>query len=185
MQYETIILELMARIKTLENDVADMKTTVQSLEAAVNSVGNPDLDIDVDSPDAAAPTPSALNTTTYTKTTEHMMDACYTYGKKAYRTPDANIGDYADLVAVETGMNRNSAFMYIYGVKNLLEGKVFKRAISIKALRKYFSAIYEEFGKTGLANAIQATRANVEYRQSYNLPSESIIALCNEFQKKI
>ena len=84
MQYETIILELMARIKTLENDVAAMKTTVQSLEEAINSVGNPDLDIDVDSPDAATSTPSTRNTTTYTKTTEHMIDVCYTYGKKAY-----------------------------------------------------------------------------------------------------
>ena len=185
MQYETIILELMARIKTLETDVANMKTTIQSLEAAVNSVGNLDFDMDVDSPDMTTPISSARNTTTYTKTTEHMIDVCYAYGKKAYSTPDANIGDYADLVAAETGMNRNSAFMYIYGVKNLLEGKVFKRAISIKALRKYFSAIYEEFGRSGLANAIQATRANVEYRQSYNLPSASIVALCNEFQKKI
>lgn len=185
MQYETIILELMARIKILENEVADMKSTIQSLEATVNSAGIPDLDIDADSIDAVAPSSSVRNTTTYTKTTERMMDVCYTYGKKAYRTPDANIGDYADLVAAETGMNRNSAFMYIHGVKNLLEGKVFKRAISTKALRKYFSAIYDEFGKAGLANAIQATRANVEYRQSYNLPSESIIALCNEFQEKI
>ena len=114
-----------------------------------------------------------------------MMDVCYAYGKKAYQTPGANIGEYADTAASETNMNRNSAFMYIHAVKNLLDGKVFKRAISIKALRKYFIAIYDDFGKAGLANAIQATRANVEYRKIYDLPSDSIVALCDEFQKKL
>ena len=117
--------------------------------------------------------------------TEHMMDVCYSYGKKAYQTPDANIGVYADVVADETSMNRNSAFMYIYAVKNMLEGKVYKRAISAKALRKYFSTIYNEFGKTGLSNAITATREHVKYRHSKNIPADSIAAVCNEFQSKI
>lgn len=182
MQYETIILELMSRIKTLENDVANMKTAIQSLETTLNSVDTSDFeDVSVE----PAPSSSSRNTTPYTKMTEQMIDICYSYGKKAYQTPDANIGDYADIVASETGMNRNSAFMYIYAVENLLEGKVFKRAVSTKALRKYFSTIYSEFGKAGLAKAITAAKEHIKYRHSYNLPADSIAALCDEFQKKI
>lgn len=181
MQYETIILELMSRIKVLEEDVASMKATLRSLEASVNPVETPDMDTSF----TPAPTSCSQNATPYKKMTDHMMDVCYAYGKKAYRTPDANIGDYADTVANETDMNRNSAFMYIHAVKSMLEGKVFKRAISTKALRKYFSAIYNDFGKTGLSNAITATRAHIKYRQSYGVPMDSIIALCDEYQKKI
>ena len=180
MQYETIILELMSRIKVLEDNAAEMKETIRSLENVIYSADDTNMDTLV----TPIP-PASRSTTSYTKTTERMIDVCYAYGKKAYRTPNANIGEYADAVAEETNMNRNSAFMYIHAVKNLLDGKVFKRAISVKALRKYFSTIYEEFGTPGLSNAIKATRANIEYRHSYDLPSGSIIALCDEFQKKI
>ena len=107
------------------------------------------------------------------------------YEKTDYSVADNRIGNYADIVASETGMNRNSAFMYIYAVVNLLEGKVFKRAVSTKALRKYFSTIYSEFGKAGLAKAITATKEHIKYRHSHNLPADSIDALCDEFQKKI
>lgn len=184
MQYETILLELMSRIKTLESDVADMKITIQSLESALQTAKNPASDGETGS-DAAASTSSTRSAVAYTKMTEQMMDVCYAYGKKAYRTPQANMGAYADLAAEETGMNRNSAFMYICGVKNLLEGKAVKRAISAKALRKYLTAIDAEFGAPGLANALQATRASIAYRESCHLPSESMIALCDEFQKKL
>ncbi|MBQ4636713.1 MAG: hypothetical protein IJB64_09805 [Akkermansia sp.] len=185
MQYETIILELMSRIKTLETDVANMKADIQSLEVTINSLSESNTDFNVNSPIETTDSTSPRNTTTYMKMTEHMMDVCYTYGKKAYESSDANIGYYADLVAEQTGMNRSSAFMYIYGVKNLLEGKVFKRAISTKALRKYFSTIYNEFGKAGLTKALQATKANIEYRDSCGLSSDSIIALYEEFENML
>ena len=179
MQYETIILELMSRIKVLEEDASSMKATLQTLGTPENSVG------DSDTPSLAAPTPVLRNTIPYTKMTEHMMDGCYTYGKKAYHTLHANTGVYAAIAANETHMNRSSAFMYIYAVKSMLEGKVFKRAVSTKALRKYFSEIYKDFGKAGLSNAIAATRAHIEYRESCKLPANSMIAVCDEFEKKI
>lgn len=177
MQYETIILELMSRIKVLEEDVSCMKATLQTFEAAGNFAGGT-----TDTPSVPVP---VLRNTTYTKMTDRMIDRCYEYGKKAYCTRHANIGDYADLVADETHMNRSSALMYIYAVKCMLEGKVFKRAVSSKALRRYFAEIDTDFGKNGLSNAIAATRAHIEYRQSCKFPADSIIAVCDEFQKKI
>ncbi len=178
MQYESIILELMSRIKALEGDVANLKAAIHSLEMKLNSDENTDVS-------AVSAPAAARNTIPYTKMTGEMMDICYSYGKKAYLTPDANIGDFADAAAREARMNRSSALMYIYAVKNMLEGKVFKRTISAKALEKYFSAIYAEFGKAGLSNAIAAARAHIEYRQSCSLPADSIAALCDEFQGKI
>ena len=183
MQYETIILELMTRIKSLETDVSNMKSTIQRLESSIISTEESSAEIDAEIP--VTPPLSPRNTTTYTKMTEQMMDTCYNYGKKAHQTPNANIADYADMAAAETGMNRNSAFMYIYAVASLLGGKVFKRAISTKAMRKYFSTIYSEFGKAGLEKAITATRAHIKYRDSYGIPSDSISALCDEFQRRI
>lgn len=182
MQYETIILELMSRIKVLEEDVARMKETIRVLEEK-QSEGSAELHADVNelpAPESA----SSMRNVAYTKMTEQMMDVCYAYGKKAHQNPNANIADYAAIVAKEVNMNRNSAFMYIHAVKSLLEGRVFKRAISTKALRRYFSAIYRDFGANGLATAIAATKEHIKYRDGYMLPSDSIIALCNEFQNK-
>lgn len=180
MQYENIILELMSRIKVLESDISILKEKILSSESVIQPTEENSL-IDNSS---TTPTQSP-NTTAYIKTTFRMIDVCYLYGKKAYLTSGANIGEYADIVAAETGMNRNSAFMYIHGVKNLLEGKVFKRAISVKALRRYYVLIQEDFGLPGLKKAIAATRANIEYRNKCNLPSDSIISLCDEFEEQI
>ena len=105
--------------------------------------------------------------------------------KKAHSDSRASISDYADLVAQTTQMNRSSAFISISVVKSLLEGSVYKRALSIKALRRYFSAIYTDFGKAGLVKAIYATREHIKYRESCGLPFGSVVALCNEFEKKI
>lgn len=175
MQYDTIILELMVRIKALETEVADLKTALHTLEATVHPV---------DTADTSAPT-APPHGTSYTKMTEQMMEICYNYGKKAHQTPDANIGAYGDMVASETEMNRNSAIMYISAVESLLAGKVFKRTISAKALRKYFSTIHAEFGNAGLAKAIHATRQHIEYRRGCNFPVDSLVALCDTFESKL
>lgn len=178
MQYETIILELMARIKVLETDVSNLKETVRNLEnqRTVENIVFPEADaIEVDSQNSAG----------RTSTTKEMMDTCYTYGKMAYHNPDANIGDYANQVARESGMNRNSAFMYIYAVKSMLSGIVFKRAISNKAIERYLNTIYNDCGKEGLRTALKSINAYAEYRKEYDLPIESILAMCEKFQEKI
>lgn len=183
MQYDAIILELMVRIKALETEVADLKTTLHTLEAIVNPIGTSDCPI---ADDATVPTQTpSPHSTSYTKMTEEMMEICYNYGKKAYQTPNATIKEYADMAVSETGMNRNSAIMYISAVESLLAGKVFNRSISAKALRKYFSTIHAEFGNDGLTNAITATRAHIAYRQRGNFPVDSLVALCDTFESKL
>lgn len=162
MQYDAILLELMSRIQVLEKEVAGLKQTVQALESHTGE-------------DASRSQP-------YTKLTQPMMEVCYRYGKKAFQTPGAKLGQYADDAAAQTDMNRSSALMYIYAVKCMLEGNVFKRALSVKAIRHYLSAIYEDFGKPGLDKALQATRKHVEYRRSLGHSVNSIAALCDQME---
>lgn len=169
MQYESIILELMTRIKNLEIELAATKETVNKLEQAVLSVHEDSFD------------DHSTRTTSYGKTTDAMLNICYAYGKHAYFSTDANIGELADSASAESGMNRNSAFMYIYAVKSMLEGVVFKRTINKKALRLYLNSIHQEFGKSGLSKALAATRAYVQYLQEKNIPHESAQQICEEF----
>lgn len=179
MQYDSIILELMSRIKTLEGEVSQLKEIVQELQSSTPaSPSSPVTPAQEHEPTESTHTHS----TSYTKTTDAMIDLCYVYGKEAYQHPGSNLWSYADKVSKESGMNRNSAFMYICGVKNLLEGSVYKRAMNAKALRKYFSAIYADFGKAGLEKAISSARKNIDYRTSFQLPSDSSISICEEFE---
>ncbi len=102
---------------------------------------------------------------------------------KAYH--GKNPQDLAAAINKETGMNRNSAFMYVCAVNSLISGNVFKRAISKKALETYLNKIYDEYGSEGLRKAVHATKLNIEYRKSYNLPVDSIEELCRKFEGQL
>lgn len=164
MQYETIILELLSRIKKLEEDVALLKQAQQN-RIVVEDTSKSESSIG------------------YTKMTDEMIEICYQYGKQVYH--GKNPQDLAADINRETGMNRNSAFMYVCAVNSLLSGDVFKRAISNRALQKYLNKIHDEYGKEGLKKALQATKLNIEYRKSCNLPVDSIEELCGKFERQL
>lgn len=183
MQYESIILELMSRIKVLESDVSSMKKSISTLESILSLQEIQDsIDKENFSP---VNSQNSTSPTSYTKTTDQMIYACYKRGKEAYQNPHVNIWSLADNVAQETGMNRNSAFMYIHAVKNMLGGTVFKRAVNAKALRYYFEAIYQDYGADGLRTAISSVRKNISYRQHCGLPYASISSICEEYERKL
>ena len=173
MQYENIILELMSRIKTLESDVAYLKENLASFNSLLEK-------------QEIQPENNHLEKSkVYTRMTDKMIDACYKYGKKAFETSDEYIKEYAANVSNETGMNKNSAIMYIYAVKSLLQGSVYKRAINSTALKKYFVMINDEFGKNGLEKALNATEKHIEYLTKFNIPTKSISKIYDEFKRKI
>ena len=158
MQYDTIILELLSRIKKLEEDVENLKRSRQ------NS--------DVEQEDAAT-----ASSASYTKLTDEMIEACYRRGQMFFE--GENAWELADKVAEETGMKRSSAFIYIHAVNSLLSGKVFKRAISKKALKTYFKKIFSDYGSEGLKKAIKATRLHIAYRRSCGHVVDSIEKICD------
>lgn len=174
MQYEIIILELLSRIKKLEDEVGELKQAISSpatTNAAIDDTGNGAYDENSDSSVA------------YKKMTDEMIDICYKCGKKL--VAGENVQELADDIADTTGMNRNSAVMYLYAVQGMLEGTIYKRAISAKAMRKYYDTIWNESGSQGLKKAIRATRLHIDYRRECGHTVDSIEEICDQYESRL
>lgn len=172
MQYETIILELLSRIKKLEDDVTLLK---QAQSQLISVPLQNEADISEENQNGTS--------VTYKKMTDEMIDICYKCGKKV--CAGENPQELADEIADETGMNRNSAIMYLYAVSGMLQGTVYKRAISAKAMQRYFDTIFNEYGSDGLKKAIKATKLHIEYRRECGHQVDSIEELCNKNENRL
>lgn len=170
MSYETVILEMLTRIKNLENEVASIKRQLSETPVIA-----PDSENSSSNANAAA--------TQYTKMTDEMIEICYRCGKKVHQ--GENPQELADDIAVETGMNRNSAIMYLYAVSGMLSGTIYKRSISAKAMKIYFNKIFNEFGSAGLKQAIKATRLHIDYRRDCGHMVDSIERLCDDYEHRL
>lgn len=175
MKYESIILELLQRIKKLEDETAVLKEDLSELKEA-QVIGNMTVSVQTATP------AENENGTSYQKMTDEMIEICYKYGKRM--SMGENLADLADKVVEETGMNRNSAIMYLYAVDSMLRGVVYKRAINAKALKKYFELIRNEYGIMGLKKAIHATRLHVEYRREFGHMVDSIEKICDAYEEQ-
>lgn len=175
MEIEKIILELMSRIKVLEEEVSYQKEVIMNL--TMSSPGS--VIEEKEEPKIM------IKKKNYTRTNEKMIDECYRYGKMAYNNPDADVKEFADTVMKETGMNKSSAYIYIYVVQSLLKGEQFKRHINSNALKRYFELILVEFGQEGLRKALFATQQHIEYLKQCNLPVKGFVNICDEFKVKI
>lgn len=169
MQYESIILELMSRIKALEEDVAKLKEQI----AANNR--------------PAAVEPALARTVNasvqYQKMTDEMIELCYKYGKKMLS--GSSVQDLADDLVETTSMNRNSAVMYLYAVYGMLTGTIYKRAINAKAMRYFMQTIFDEYGSNGLKKAIAASRNHIQYRRELGHQVDSLEDICKEFEDRL
>ena len=173
MQYEAIILELMSRIKKLEEEVDSLKNfIVEDKNGSLDDMGIMASKVEV----------SEHNGSVYKKMTDEMIEMCYNFGKKVYA--GENIQEIADNIVEATGMNRNSAIMYLQVVCNMLEGTIYKRAINAKAIQKYFNNIWNDYGSVGLKKAIKATRLHMEYRKEFGHPVDSIEELCAKAERR-
>lgn len=161
MNYDKIIIELLSRVKILEEEVIELKEKLEKPEVSTEKVKE------------------------YTKTSPEMIMSCYKFGKKAFENPNTDIKNCAEIISKETQMNKSSAFMYIYVVKCLLSGEVFKRAINSSALKTYLNLINEEFGKNGLKKALYATHLHIQYRKSCGQKVTSISKICTTFEKRL
>lgn len=175
MQYETIILELLSRIKKLEDDVAELKQFQNNLSSVPNS--------DYENSEKSGYKIMNSSAVPYKKTTDEMIDVCYKCGKKA--SAGESVQKLADDIAESTGMNRSTAIMYLYAVQGMLDGTVYKRAISSKAMKKYYDNIFNEYGSNGLKRAIRATRLHIDYRRECGQNVDSIEDICNAYEKAL
>lgn len=174
MQYETIILELLSRIKKLEDDVEMLKKSQSVYES--NSVKNYDEVYNslVSKQDSSV---------VYKKMTDEMIEMCYLCGKKV--SMGDSVPELADDIVDATGMNRNSALMYLYAVSGMLNGEIYKRAISSKALKYFFDRISKEYGSKGLRKAIEATKLHINYRRDCGHTVDSIEEICDSYARRI
>ena len=174
MQYETIILELLSRIKKLEEDVEMLKKTHITCDSNC-SEKNEDMEMPIMSKQDSS--------VVYKKMTDDMIEMCYRCGKKVSEGESAP--ELADDIVDETGMNRNSALMYLYAVSGMLKGEIYKRAISAKAMKFFFDRIFNDFGSKGLKNAIKATKLHINYRKDCGIPVDTIEEICESYERRL
>lgn len=171
MSYEGIVLELMSRIQRLESLYEELHHIVmqQMSSAEGPAAAEPRLD------------PPAVPDRGRQKMTADHIAACYACGRQLYENPARGLVDAAEALADQTGMNRNSAIMYIYAVKNMLQGEIYKRAISQTAAEAFFQYILRDFGEDGLQKAIQSTRQHIVYRRACGHTVDKLEALCDRY----
>ena len=174
MQYETIILEMLSRIKKLEEDVEKLKKSQSECELNTTRTLD-DTDMSIVS--------RRESPVTYKKMTDDMIEMCYRCGRKVSEGESAP--ELADDIVDETGMNRNSALMYLYAVSGMLKGEIYKRAISAKAMKFFFERIFNDFGSAGLKNAIKATKLHINYRKDCGIPVDTIEEICESYERRI
>ena len=75
--------------------------------------------------------------------------------------------------------------MYLYAVQGMLEGTIYKRAISAKAMKRYYDTIWNEYGSAGLKKAIRATRLHIDYRRDCGHMVDSIEEICNQYEGRL
>lgn len=85
----------------------------------------------------------------------------YETAKKVYRN-EIGVTEGSFLIA-ETGINRSSAFDYIYAYSKLRDGKLYTRTINSITTDYYLSKIYEENGVNGLKVALLAISQHIDY----------------------
>ena len=113
MQYETIILELLSRIKILEDEVRLLKQQVGNISARIEDENEEDL---VDNEGSGNVKHLSIS---YKKMTDEMIRTCYEYGKKV--SEGKNAQEMADAIETLCDEYEQKEWLRIYfSGKNLI-----------------------------------------------------------------
>jgi hypothetical protein len=110
---------------------------------------------------------------------EH-YEAAYRVGKEVYA---GKLGPSDGIKRLtEIGLNDASATFYVYNLRNMLEGELYQRAMSVEATRAFLKWIHRDFGTDGLKNALRALERHIPYfRRSSPSPMKGHVQLLAEF----
>ncbi|MDD2435767.1 MAG: hypothetical protein PHO63_05925 [Bacilli bacterium] len=105
------------------------------------------------------------------KIIEKMYASAYEYGKKIYNKKLIK-EEAAELVNLETGMDKNSAIFYIEQVIGLITGTEYRYFTSEEATDYYIYKIKEDYGIEGIRNCLKAIEYHIEWQEkkSKNIP---------------
>ena len=168
MQYESVILDLLTRVMKLEEEVQQLSEKLNQLEQLPS--------------ESESQSGRAGSSSTYQKLTDEQIRLCYQSGKKI--SEGENVADLADDIVAATGMNRNSAIIYLNAVNSMLNGKVYKRAINISATEQYFEWILNEYGVKGIQRALKATQLHINYRKECGHTVDSLEELYERYARR-
>ena len=166
MNYESIILELMNRIKVLENRCDEMEEQMSNLGIEPVDIGEEFM---------------MRRNTVRQKMTKEQIRNCYEHGVALYKYDYLDLSSEISKLLSETPMNPNSAIMYVSAVINMLNGEVYKRAINQTATELYFQYIQADFGVEKLKNAIHSTKLHIKYREQFGPTLTGLVELCNKY----
>lgn len=117
-----------------------------------------------------------------TEITQEMVKACYEKAQYFSRFSNPTV-EFKHLLAKsihdETGMNVDSAVMYIDAFSYMRKGRRLGMSMGKESARYYFKHIQQDYGDDGLKNALQSVRLYLED------PVPGLRILVNEFEKKI
>src|SRR4051812_12548617 len=103
-------------------------------------------------------------------------EAAYEYGRlvfaKAMRVTDA-------ISALEKiGLNQASATFYIYNLRQMLNGTLYQRAMSVQSTDDFLAWIRRDYGPSALRNAVASLEKHIPYfRKSSPSPMRGHVKL--------
>jgi len=170
----TILQEHFAKKYSQEAFEAVEKT----LNIEINYLENASLE------NTSAPPPYPAQRQNNVKITEEMIKASYDIAKQVM---DEKIkrSDAPGLLNKKFGMNYNSASIYVSNFIQMRKGDVIKKAMSERSYEIYLENIHQDYADAGVKLALKTVEKTVTYRDSFNLPSSSLLALIKRFEAKL
>lgn len=159
MQYETVILELLSRVQKLEEEVSELKTSVEFNEEK--------------------------QVKRNVKVSPEMTELCYEKAKLLCNNENLNMDDLAQEVSKQTGMNFNTAKMNIHSITKMLKGEGYNRILSSDSLDLCLSLIYDEYGYGGLYKALKSTKLHIEYLKTKGMATQKLYSVYNKYEQMI
>lgn len=97
------------------------------------------------------------------KVTPEQHEAAYRMGLNFFESQGSLKISEAKKRLEATGLNPNTSADFIYGVKCLLLGRCYKRALSERVTDDYLTWIYRDRGLAAQGNAVEALRLHIAY----------------------
>ena len=110
---------------------------------------------------------------------EEQIRTAYEVAKRVYKN-EIGVTEGSFIIA-ETGINRSSAFDYIYAYAKLRDGKLYTRTINATTTDFYLNGIFQENGARSLRIALLAMSQHIDY---YEQTSGALVKKGREIYEK-